>query len=525
MSQRSTQYALELALVLVTAAVYAAVFGHGFINLDDDQYVSANEVVAAGVTGDGLVWAFTEFTSFNWHPLTWLSHMLDVSIFGMEPGAHHGVNLLFHLLNSVLVFRFLLDATAARWPAFVVAAWFALHPTHVESVAWIAERKDVLSTFFLLLTLRAYVGFERTRAQDAEPGSAWLGGGVVVWLVLGLMSKPMLVTTPFVLLLLDIWPLRRIEFGAGGFAVLLRCVREKWLLFCLVAASSALTYWAQASGGAMRAGSGLDFGGRLANAVVSLVRYLGKACLPTDLALYYPHPGGWPGSAIALSGAIVVGLSMAALAVARTRPWWLVGWLWFVGTLVPVLGFVQVGSQAMADRYTYVPFLGLFIAVAYGVYEGCRRRPARMRASGALAAVSVAALAFLSWQYVAQWRDSISIFTHSLHATDPDYPELLAGGKPEPSGRVPLHNGLYTPYYNLGTAYAAKGEWREARRHFEAAIVANATFPEVYINMGVVLAQQGDLAGSKLFYQRALDLDPTHELARRNLGLLMQMMR
>ncbi len=524
MSQRAQQIAIELALAIATVAVYASVFGHDFINLDDDQYVTANPMVAAGLSGEGFVWAFAEFASFNWHPLTWLSHMLDVSLFGMNAGAHHAVNVLFHVLSSVLLLRLLIDMTGQRWPSAVVAAWFALHPAHVESVAWVAERKDVLSTFFLLLTLRAYVAWVRDGEGEAGERSS-VGIPVVVWLALGLLSKPMLVTTPFVLLLLDIWPLRRLELDAGFFRVLARRAMEKWALFVLILGSSVVTWFAQATGGAMKAGSVVGLADRIANACVSLARYVGKAFAPLDLALYYPHPGVWPGWTIALSAGIVVGLTVLAAVVARSRPWWIVGWLWFVGTLVPVIGFVQVGAQSMADRYTYIPYIGLLVAVAFGVYEECRKNPAWLRAGGVLAGLSIVVFAWLAWQYVGVWRDSITVFTHSLEVTDPAYPSVLEKGSAASDDGAPRHVGLYTPYYNLGTAYAEKGEWKLAQRHFEAAIVAYPIFPEAYINMGVVLAQQGDLAGSKLYYQRALDIDPSNELARRNLGILMQMMR
>ncbi len=545
----SQQRWIELALVVVTTAVYAAVFGHEFINLDDDQYVSANPMVGAGLSLEGIVWAFAEFTSFNWHPITWLSHMLDVSLFGMNPGAHHGVNLLFHVLNGVLLFRLLCEMTGERWPSAVVAAWFALHPAHVESVAWVAERKDVLSTFFLLLSLRAYVGWARAgqvkeavgkrgpagkaraKARNKKRGEEKVSAapakltGVALWLALGLMSKPMLVTAPFVMLLLDIWPLRRFDVSGDVRASLLRCIREKWLLFLLAFLSSVVTWIAQSSGGAMAAGRVLGIGDRLANAVVSCGRYLGKAVAPVDLAIYYPHPGGWPGWAVGLAGLIAVALTAAALLQVRLRPWWTVGWLWFLGTLVPVIGIVQVGSQAMADRYTYVPYVGLFIAVAFGAFEASKAQTSRLRVAGGVAVGSLVLFAFMTWQYVPSWRNSISVFTHSLHSADPAYPSVLGEGPPPDRTETPLHNGLYTPYYNLGTAYAAEGNWSLARRHFEAAIVANATFPEVFINLGVALAQQGDLAGSKRAYEQALQIAPDNALALRNLGLLRQMMR
>jgi hypothetical protein len=528
MSSNAQKVWLSGLLTLAIAVVYAQVLGHEFINLDDDQYVTANAQVRDGLTARGIAWAFFEFGSFNWHPLTWISHMLDVQLFGLDAGAHHATSVLFHIANSLLLFHVLAVATRQLGPAAMVAGLFALHPAHVESVAWVSERKDVLSTLFMFLTLSAYLRY----CDRGTPRSRLLVG---VYFALGLMSKPMLVSLPFVLLLLDLWPLNR--FAPNRDSVkreLPSLVKEKLPLFALAALSIIATIRAQASGGAMKAGAGLSLMDRLDNGLVSYVRYLAEAFFPSDLAIYYPHPGGWPGLWVLSSLALLVAISALALWRLNRQPYLAVGWFWFVGTLVPVIGLVQVGSQSMADRYTYVPYVGLFVAIVWGVRDWAAQLEGRMegRLNGRPLRVFVNAAAVLvilccgiaSWQYTAAWKNTITIFTHSLMSTDPDYPALIgrSPARENPSARP--HNGLYTPYYNLGTALAEARLLNKARLHFDAAILASPGFPDAYTNMGVVLAQQGDLDGSKRYYERALAIDPGNALATRNLALLRRAM-
>jgi len=519
MSQRVQQGVVAVGLAIAIAVVYAAVLDHGFINLDDDQYVSANPMVGAGISLEGIRWALGAFVSFNWHPVTWVSHMLDVQLFGMDAGLHHAVSVALHIANSVLLFRLLVTATGKTLPAAVVAALFAVHPTHVESVAWIAERKDVLSTLFWLLTLRAYLAYCR---MPSRLGMA----KVALWFAIGLMAKPMLVTLPFGLLLLDIWPIGRLASGAADRSrEISRCVREKLPLFAMSIASVGVTLAAQTSGGALQAGSVLSLADRVATALVSYARYLGLAIWPTELAIYYPHPGGWPSLTVVGAALLLLAITMLVCWQWRARPYATVGWFWFLGTLLPVIGLVQVGSQSIADRYTYVPFVGLFVAVVYAACEWGEAGHRRMRVVVTASCLAVLILAVMSWNYVAAWQDSITIFTHSLRSTDDAYGAVIDGGAPAHALGAPIHNGLYTPYYNLGTAYAEAQQLDLAQRHFEAAIVANSGFPEAFINMGVVLAQKGDLAGSQRYYEQALRLDPDNALAKRNLGILFQMMR
>lgn len=378
------KYWIQALLVLAIAAVYAQVLGYEFINLDDDQYVTANPQVRAGLTTQGFAWAFGEFSLFNWHPLSWLSHMLDVQLFGLDAGAHHGTSVLLHLVNSLLFFHVLSIATRQLGPAAAVAGLFALHPAHVESVAWVSERKDLLSTLFLFLTLSAYLRY-------CKSGSSRSLALVGAFFSLGLMSKPMLVTLPFVLLLLDLWPLNRLEPSRESFAQRLpSLVKEKLPLFALSAFSIFVTIRAQASGGAMKAGAGLSLLDRLDNALISYVRYLGMAVFPKDLAIYYPHPGGWSGLLVLSSFALLVGITVLVVWRLQKRPYLAVGWFWFVGTLIPVIGIVQVGSQSIADRYTYVPYVGLFVAAAWGAREWTTRLRERRRLVIAATALVIA---------------------------------------------------------------------------------------------------------------------------------------
>ena len=363
-----SDFFIAVVLAVVTLAVYAQVLGHQFISLDDDLYIRDNPVVARGLTLDGISWAFTTFHAANWHPLTWISHMVDCQLFGLHAGGHLLVNVLIHVANSLLVFFFLRRVTGTRWQSAIVAALFALHPLHVESVAWAAERKDTLSTFFGLLCLLAYAGYV------AKP--SWKKYLLVaLWLALGLMAKPMLVTWPFVLLLLDYWPLGRLQWrpadGLKGLApAWWPLIREKLALFVLVGASMVVTYLAQSRGGAVRALVDAPLSLRVSNAIVSYAKYFLATFWPGDLAVYYPFATtGIPAWQVLAALILLVAVSVAVVSQITTRPYFLTGWFWFLGTLVPVIGLVQVGGQAMADRYHYLPSIGLFVALVFGVAE------------------------------------------------------------------------------------------------------------------------------------------------------------
>ena len=410
-------YATLLALVALTLFVYAPVAHHEFLSWDDPQYITDNPHVLGGLTWPDVRWAFTAYYASNWHPLTWLSHMADVQWYGVAPGPAHLTNLAMHIATTAVLFLVLLQTTRAWAPSAAVAALFAVHPLHVESVAWVAERKDVLSTLLWALTVWTYVTYVR------QPGwTRWLA----VWgaFVLALLAKPMVVTLPFVLLLLDIWPLGRLRLDEGGIggrehiATVRKLVREKAPLFVLAAASSAVTFYAQRQGGAVAEFEALPFGTRLANAVVTYFVYLQKTIWPARLAAFYPY-------APTISAPLVVGgalgllfISLIAVVAVRQHPYLLVGWLWYVGTLVPVIGVIQVGSQARADRYTYIPLVGVFIACAWLVREVAVRHPRwRPLLTGAVV-LAIGACAVEARAQTLYWKDSLALWQHAVETTE-----------------------------------------------------------------------------------------------------------
>ncbi len=494
---------IALGLLLLSLVAFARVGHHDFVDFDDGEYVYENPQVRAGLSGDGIVWAFTATHAANWHPLTWLSHMADVQLFGLDAGWHHRVNVAIHGVNAALLFLVLHGMTGAVWRSAFAAALFAVHPLHVESVAWVAERKDVLSTFFWHLTLGLYARWVR------RPGG-WRYGAVTVSFALGLLAKPMLVTLPFVLLLLDYWPLRRLEAadrtGGGGVAWerTPRLLLEKGPLLALAAVSSVITASAQASAAATASLEGFPLGDRLANAVVAYVTYIARTAWPVSLAVFYPHPASIQESLPAwevTAAAVALGV-LTALAVrdAGRRPFVLVGWLWFVGTLVPVIGLVQVGSQALADRYTYVPLIGLFVAVAWGVPDlmgGWRHaRPVLV----ALGAAVVLLLSLATWTQTAHWRDSATLYTRAIAVTTKNW---LA-------------------WNNLGNHHLRRGELPQALTAFETALRIKPGYADAWYNAGVVFSRSGNHVRAISAYREALRLDSTNADGWVNLGLAHQ---
>jgi tetratricopeptide (TPR) repeat protein len=492
-------------LVLLVVAVFGRVCGNEFVNYDDPVYVTDNAHVRDGLSLRGLAWAFTATQALNWHPLTWISLQLDAQIHRTAAWGYHLTNLLLHAANTVLLFLALRRLTGALWRPALVAALFGLHPLHVESVAWVAERKDVLSTFFGMLALLAYLGYVRRPA----PSRYLL---VAALLALGLMSKPMLVTFPFLLLLLDYWPLGRLfasgsaETGAGD-PVRVRpapvgwrlVVLEKVPLLALSGLSAALTLYAQQRGGAIEPLTALPFGDRLANALVSYVRYLGLMLWPIGLAPFYPHPQGpLPVWQVAAAAILLAALSVLALALARRRPYALVGWLWYLGSLVPVIGLVQVGEQALADRYTYVPLIGLFIVLAWGAGDLAGYRPLRRGALSAMAISALLACAVLTWKQVGVWHDSRSLWEHALRVT--------------PDNHVARNN--------LGFALLQDGQdLAEAEQHLRAAGQLKADFVRPLTNLAIALDQQGKMEEALRCYREALHLEPGLPATRVNYGV------
>jgi hypothetical protein len=430
-------------LIAATAALYAPVLGYEFVRFDDPRYVSENPYIAEGLTSRTVAWSFTTAHRSNWHPLTWLSHALDLELYGGDAGGHHATNVALHVLNVLLLFGVLRSMTGQVWRSGFVAALFALHPLHVESVAWISERKDVLSTMFGLLSMWAYVRYTRLGGDKRQLISVGL-------LLLGLLAKPMLVTLPLVFLLLDYWPLNRLRAGrlerrellspqpsresevlsAPGQQSFLQLLKDKVPFLAVAAAVCLITVIAQRGGGATRASDLVPLPLRVANAVTSYVRYMAKMVWPTDLAIHYPHPnlpaaGGVPWAAwqIAGAGLVLVVISVLVIRFHRRR-YLLVGWLWYLGMLVPVIGIVQVGMQAMADRYTYLPIVGLFIAITWGVGDAVavlRRRVPLLRLLLVPVAMAVLSVyAAVSWSHLPTWRNSVTLFEQALAVSPTD---------------------------------------------------------------------------------------------------------
>ena len=543
---------VALLLAAATLAVYWPVRHSEFLNWDDLTYITTNDHVRGGITWENVVWAFTQSYSSNWHPLTWLSHGLDCQFFGLNAGAHHLVNLAFHVANTLLLFGFLRCLTGALWRSAMVAALFALHPLHVESVAWLAERKDVLSTFFFLLTLLAYARFVQSKVQSEGRGSRVEGGGAaeastldprpfsrstlhaprwyilaLVFFALGLMSKPMLVTLPFVLLLLDYWPLDRPELRIKN--LILRTsfplLREKLPFFALSAGSCLITFLAQQKGGAVAPFDMLPFGARVANAAVAYGQYLLKFFWPAALSPIYPHPPHWGWWRVGGSSALLALLTAAAWAGRRRFPWVFTGWFWFAGTLVPVIGLVQVGSQAYADRYTYIPLIGVMIAVVWMAVEIGRSRetrefremdrsgrtPGEAARAGAyrfcvfrgctaalLALAIVGALAWRTSAQLAYWEDTGTLFGRAL-ALDPNNVQALHG---------------------LGVHLVDRGRIEAGKPLLERAIQLQPQYPEPLGSMADLLDGQGKYAEAIAFYRAALKANPDHPGVLNNLAWL-----
>jgi protein O-mannosyl-transferase len=544
-------------LVLAALAVYLPVIGLNFLTFDDDGYVTRNPQVVGGLTWAGLRWAFTQAHCANWHPLTWLSHMLDCQLYGLNPAGHHLTNLLFHATNAVLLFLWLRSLTAAFWRSAFVAALFALHPLHVESVAWVAERKDVLCSFFGLLSLWAYTKYARVargdepelgtkcevrnprteRSLKSETRNQPLAGSTradrraatpvtrhaalyyslaLLLFGLGLMSKPMLVTWPCVMLLLDYWPLGRMEKAewrrqnaecrtpqpatrtthhAPRFTFHVSLLLEKLPFFGLAAASSVITVLAQKAGGALVPLTVLPLGARILNALDGYLRYCWHLFWPTDLAVIYTFTGR-TAAETALAGLLVIGVTIVAIWQRKRQPYLLVGWAWFLGTLVPVIGLAQVGYQTMADRYTYLPAIGLFIVLAWGAAELAATWPRRRLALASAAAASLTACALTAQAQLLYWQNSESLFRHALIVTKDNY----------------------VAWSGLGYYLAEQGQPRQAEACYRAAVEINPSFAEAWNGLGYTLAAMRRHDEAITSFETAIRLVPDHLKARDNLA-------
>ena len=566
---------LCLLLAVVTFAVYLPALRNDFVNYDDADYVTANSHVQNGLTLENIKWAFTTGHASNWHPITWLSHMLDCQLFGQNAAMHHLVSLLFHIANTLLLFLLLNRLTATLWRSAMVAALFALHPLHVESVAWASERKDVLSAFFFFLTLLTYTGSRRGKEADfaSRSKSASSPRRLLFYLLtlalfaLGLMSKPMLVTVPFVLLLLDFWPLQRFQFKSAPPILhstsnrsVGQLLLEKVPFLILSAASSIITFKVQQHGGAVS--TSISFGARIANAVVSYGHYILDMFWPSRLSVLYPHPGTWPVWEIVASAVFLLMVTTAALFALRKHPYLPVGWFWFLGMLVPAIGLVQVGIQCRADRYTYLPLIGLFLMLVWagaelityfskdfslppGERAGVRgnetsANPSRSQYFDPVLAIGtvffpLAVCAFLTSCQIGYWRNSETLFRRAVQVTDKNYLAynnlgyyLSNRGETAAAMENYRKSLQINPNYedalnNLGYAYANQKKYPEAIAEYEKALRIRPNHPEVHNNLGNALADVGRIDDAIAHYSITLQQKPDHADAHNNLGVALSM--
>jgi tetratricopeptide (TPR) repeat protein len=543
-------------------AVYARACGNDFVNYDDPTYVIKNPNVRAGLTGKSFLWALTSNAESNWHPLTWLSLEVDSQFFGLRPWGFHLTNLLLHAANTVLLFAVFRRMTGALWRSALVAAFFGLHPLHVESVAWAAERKDVLSTFFWMLTMAAYARYV------ARPTPA-IYLGMIVLFVLGLTAKPMLVTLPFVLLLLDYWPLGRLrlkparsspsppkqgrgadgtppssgEWGRGegstsGYRAVppLTLFLEKMPLFLLTVLSSVVTFWAQNTGGAVSSLNQQPLALRLETAVVGYAGYLFKMVWPTRLGPFYPMPAYFPTWQITATVLLLLSVTGLALALLRRCPYIIVGWLWYLGTLIPVIGLVQVGIQSSADRYTYVPLIGIFVAVVWGAADVVSHFRVPASIVGAAAGIPLAACAVLTELQVGHWHDTVTLWTHTIAAVPESFVAYNNLGYYFASEDDEESRAKALEYYkaslrvspdfpdaknNLGFSLAREGRLQEAIKFYSEALALNPRFAQVHNNLGLALAQVGRLEEAADHFRQAFTIKPNFSMAHNNLGKLL----
>jgi Tfp pilus assembly protein PilF len=527
-----------LCVIVITLTVYWPVKNHEFIHLDDPLYVTENVHVQGGLTREGVIWALTTDHASNWHPLTWLSLMGDYEVYRLNPAGYHWTNLLFHIANTVLLFLVLHRMTGAMWRSGMVAVLFALHPLHVESVAWVSERKGVLSTLFWMLTMYAYVVYVERPAVKRYVL-------VVVAFALGLMAKPMLVTLPFVLLLLDYWPLGRLRTGfcikvngnvhteslINRDSPLIHVFLEKIPLIVLSAVSSIITLMAQKGGGAIKSFEILPLDSRVNNAIVSYVNYLWKTILPCHMAVFYPYPPAFSLWSVVGAGVFIMVMTIMLMWYGRRYPYGVVGWLWYMGTLVPVIGFVQAGSQAMADRYSYVPLIGIFIMVVWGTSELFKKwHYGRITLAVLSGCVLTVLIVFTSLQ-VQKWRDTEMLFRHTARVTDDNFVAhdilgyvLLDQGRLDEAS-IQLREALrINPEYanantNMAVVLMRQGKYEESLSYFCRVSQLRPGHGDAYYNLGIALIHASQYPEAVVYLNKVLASDPDHAGAHNNIGI------
>ncbi len=541
-----------LGLLLLVVFTFLPVSNNGFIFYDDPAYVTGNPHVQAGWTWENIKWAMNSTVGGNWHPLTWLSHMLDCQWFGLNPRGHHLMSLLFHAINTVLVFLVLEGMTGAMGRSFFVAAMFGLHPLHVESVAWVSERKDVLSTLFWLLTLWAYARYAQGRSRvepsslrfaasgsrESRDGSGWLAFVprpssfdyclALLFFALGLMSKPMLVTLPFVLLLLDFWPLNRFQINS-----FMKLVAEKAPFFLFSVAVCIVTIPAQKAVGGVRTMARFPLTVRIENVPVSYCRYLGKLFWPANLPFFYTHPGHWPPTAVLGAALLLLGIFIGAWMTRRDHPYFLVGWCWFVGTLVPVIGLLQVGFQSMANRYTYVPLIGIFLSLSWGAQALTKHWRHQFFILFTLATAAILICIPLTRIQIGYWKDSEILFQYASVVIKKNWEAharlgLVLSKENRPDEAIAQYREALRlkpddadAHYDLANALYRKGLWDEAISQYREDLKLSPDDPEGHNNLGAVLFQKGNLNEAITQFQEALRLKPDYASAQKNLATAM----
>jgi len=521
-------FLIVLFLIITSCAAFCRITGNDFINFDDDDYITENNHIQSGINAASIKWSFTSVAESNWHPLTWISHALDWSLFGANASGHHFVSLLLHIGAVIFLFLFLNKITNNIWPAAFAAAFFALHPLRVESVAWVSERKDVLSMFFGMACLYAYALY----AENSKLSKYFL---CLILFALALMSKPMLVSLPFVLMLLDYWPLGRCQKAlsvsmGSRYQLTFRLLWEKvpFVLFAIV--FSVLTLWAQDTGHSVTSVEVLRFPERFGNAIVSYAAYLGKIFWPTNLAVFYPYEFSLPLWKILISALILTGITVAVLYYIRKLPFLFMGWFWYLGTLMPVIGLVQVGKQSMADRYTYLPSIGIAVMLAWGIPLLFQREEIRKKILFSTAIAVLCMLGFLTWMQCGYWKNSASLFSHTLRVTKDNYlahnnfgvalssEGFIEGAIDNYNEAIRIKPDYTEAYYNRGIAYNNLGHYQRAIGDYDKSIRIRPDYAEAYYNRGIAYANLGYHQHAIGDYNKAIRIKPDYTEAYNNRG-------
>ncbi|MBF0517485.1 MAG: tetratricopeptide repeat protein [Nitrospirae bacterium] len=507
-----------LLLAAAVMIVFLPVYGFEFVSFDDAIHITNNPHVQNGLTVDGIKWAFTTTIEGNWVPLMWITHMIDAAIYGVNPGGHHMSNLILHIINSIVLFLLFKEMTGELWRSALVAALFAVHPAHVESVAWVSERKDLISALFWFITMSFYVKYTR---QPSRKSYAY----VIIFFILGLMSKPMLVTLPFVLLLIDSWPLGRLKQTP-----LSKLIIEKIPMFIISGVFSVITYYAQKNYKAVISLAELPYSLRMGNVLTAYVKYLKNAVIPTGLSVFYPRMEAveawqWIGAVV-----ILLAVTICAVLVVKRSPYILTGWFWFLGTMVPVIGLVQVGAQGMADRYTYIPFIGLFIMAAYALPTKISQRLPVKIISFAIICTCTA----LSVKQVRYWQNSTSLLTHASQTIKTSAllfynlgTVLAETGKYDQSLKafdkaIAIDPKNADAYINKGTVYMRIHQFDKAAENFNSAIAIKPDIPEAYNGLGEAMMTVGNHKAAAEMFQKALLINPNYKRAHSNLNMIIE---